>query len=86
MRDLTRVIEFLCKEVIPSEEVSLVQALRDITYRVVYTPPECQADLWRLTGQTLYNHIGLPEGESWKIRVGDVMADKEQIPNVLSKM
>lgn len=80
MRDLTRVIEFLYREVIPPEEIALVQALKCITKKAMYVPPESQAGIWRLMGETLYQHAGLPEGEPWKIRLGNVFNDKEQIP------
>ncbi len=80
MRDLTRVIDFLCKEVIPAEEVALKDELKAITRRAIYVPPESHAGLWRLTGETLFRHAGLPEGEPWKIRLGNVFNDKEQVP------
>lgn len=80
MRDLTRVIEFICREVIPPHEVALAQALKRINIEAAYIPPESQARLWRLTCELLYQNVGLPEGEPWKIRLGNVFNDKEQIP------
>ncbi len=80
MRDLTSIIVFLCKEVIPAEEVALKAALESITRKAMYIPPESQAGLWRLTAQVLSDHVGLPEGEPWKVRLGNIFNDKEKLP------
>jgi len=80
MRDLSRIVGFLCKEVIPAEEVALKQELKAIVERAIYVPPECHAGFWRAVGETLYRHAGMPEGEPWKIRLGNVFNDKEKVP------
>jgi hypothetical protein len=79
MRDLTRVINFLCEEVIPVEEVALISDLVVIRDQVMWQPPESQGEFWRSMTATLNQHLGFPNNP-WKRRVSDVCLDKEKIP------
>ncbi len=80
MRDLDRLVKFVIQEVLPPTEVALANDLKQIMQRAAYVPPESQAGVWRMVGDTMYRHAGLPEGEDWKIRMGNIFNDKEKIP------
>ena len=80
MRDICRVIDFLINEVIPVEQRSLIIRLRAIRSITCYIPPELQRRFWQDVGNILFEEAGLPEGEPWKVRLGNVFNDKEKIP------
>lgn len=80
MRDLTRVIEFVCQEVIPIEQTILIQALKSISQRAMYLPPESLNNYWRDLAITLTRYVGAPVNVPWKIRLGQVIRDEEKIP------
>ena len=80
MRDLDRLVKFIIQEVLPPEQHILAEELRRIMTRAAYVPPESQQGVWRQVGETMYHHAGRPEGEDWKIRMGNIFNDVEKIP------
>lgn len=78
MRDLSKVIDFLLKNVIPMDQTALKSRLRALMTSIMYNPPESQIEDWSYCA-TILASTGDPIGTEWKERMRRIFNDEEKV-------